>query len=186
MMQPNLFPLFDLARSLYARGIRLTPESGGLRAYPSDRLKPEDREAIRAHKKALLDAGNDPVTYWLRMGGWYVHRLTSTVYVASGALYPGVEGSDLPSFEEWTDGLKERGIRLSEGPEGAVALSPLDAVDGPDVVCAGKWGLMLLHAVVPSIRTHTLAPPEPRPPSGSLGRVQARQNEAHRGRMEAP
>jgi hypothetical protein len=164
----TLFPLFDLARSLSARGISLIPEPGGLKVKPKGSLKPEDVEAIRTHSKALLSAGSNPVEYWLRMGGWYVYRLTSTVYVAQGALYPGVEGSQLPSFSEWAQSLRERGIRLSQGPEDAVALSPLDAVEGPDVVAAGKWGLTLLHAVVPSIRSHTLAPPEPRPPSGSL------------------
>jgi len=187
-----LFRLFLLARRLHTLGVSLrVDESGSLRFSPASILTPEDVASLRAHKEEILSlaprAGEAGLLdYILQRRGWLHYPLTSSVYVAPGAEYPGVQ--DVPACGDWAASLVRRAVCLSEAPEGVVSLSPLDKITGPDVVAAGRYGGLLLACTVPSIRTYVNLPPDPgdASPASSASRSPASRRKAHTAHREAP
>jgi len=153
------FALFTLTQRLQAAGVALRVDGQRVRLSPAGRAQPDDVAALRPFKAEILEVAqytDDVHAAILERRGWLVHRLTSSIYVAPGARYPGVNAA--PALDVWLASLVERRVWLSEAaPNGAVALSPLSALSGADVVAAGQYGALVLSATVPAARTY--APP---------------------------
>jgi hypothetical protein len=153
------FALFALVQRLDAAGVTVRVVDGKVQFAPASTVQPEDVAALRLFKAEILEVAqhtDDVHAAILERRGWLVHRLTSCIYVAPGARYPGV--NDPPALDVWLTSLVERRVWLSEAaPNGAVALSPLSALSGADVVAAGQYGALVLASVVPAARLY--APP---------------------------